>query len=362
MKRLSSKTACTSVVALAAALSLAGCSGGDGDSDTDGGSVVGVAAAPADSPAQDAGDAAGTVSSGDEVTGLVRVDGAGGKDAGSVAALSAGTLRIGDLAAVADGSARSVTVDPSCGSLTSAAGKIVLACGDTVKILGADGKEQRSLDIGSTVTAAATVADGTVVVTTEGTDKARWFDADGKEVHSEGVSASPSGMVVVGNTRNGDDAQTQLRVATLDAEQSTIADLDMDKKQFNAALRTGQGLGTASAGSRPDGVVVVSDPRSDQALVYTVTDVIRHTEATVTGPSPWAVLWDSSRQLMWVSTTGDNRLTAYTLASGTPVEVGHVGTVADVRHIVDDGDGGLLLVAADGTRELIPSADLPTGR
>lgn len=362
MKRLSTKTVCTSVVAVAATLTLAGCSGGGGDDGTGGESVVGVAATPAASPRPATADVAGTVTAGDPVAGLARLGIGDGKDTGTVAALTDGTLAVGDLATVAAGTAPTTVVDASCDSLTAAAGRIVLSCGDTVKILDSAGKERRSLDVGAPVTAAAAVADGTVVVTTEGTDKARWYDADGAEVDSEGVSATPSGMVVVGNTRNGEDGGHQLRVAVLDAEQSSIADLDMDERHFNAALRTGQGLGTASAGNRADGVVVVSDPRTDQALVYTVTDVIRHTQATVTGPSPWAVLWDSPRQLMWVSTTGDNRLTSYSLASGTPVEVGHVDTVDDVRHIIDNGDGDLLLVAADGTRELVPAADLPTDR
>jgi hypothetical protein len=239
---------------------------------------------------------------------------------------------------------------------------VILTCGDTVSVRDAYGKETRTLEIGSTVTGAAVVADGTVAVTTEGSDQVTWYDAEGDKKNSEGVSSTPSGMTPVGNDRNADkDGAAQWRVAVLDVEQSSVADIDMDKRQYNAALRVGQGLGTASASQTPDGVLVASDPRTDQALVYTLTDVVRHTQAVHTGPSPWAVLWDAGRQLMWVSTTGDNALTAYDLASGTPVEVGRVDTVADVRQITDNPDGDLLLIGADGTRQLIDSADLPTG-
>lgn len=363
VKSLSHKTVCTSVIALAATLTLAGCGQDSGDTgDGDGESVVGVAATPAASPDSSRG-AVGDVSAGDAVTGLVRVglepDG-DGTDA--VAALSDGEVSIGSLREIADGSARTVDVDSACDSLTSAPNGIALTCGDVVRILDVDGKEVRTLTTGGTVTAAAVVPDGTVAVTSEGSDKVTWYDADGGKIGDEGASQSPSGMVPVGNERNaGDGASAQWRVAVLDAGQSSVVDIDMDKHRYNAALRVGQGLGTASAGREPDGVLVASDPRTDQALVYTLTDVIRHTQAVHTGPSPWAVLWDSERQIMWVSTTGDNRLTGYRLSSGTPVPVGHVDTVADVRQIVDNPDGDLLLVSQDGTRQLIASADLPAG-
>ncbi|AGP30771.1 hypothetical protein [Corynebacterium terpenotabidum] len=355
MKRLTPTTVCTSVVALATVLTLTGCSGSDDDGD--GGSVVGVAATPAASPDTGTSDATGDVTDGTAVTALVRA----GED--NVAALGEGTLTIGSLAEIADGSAAVTSVDSSCDSATGALDGVVLSCGETVKILDTTGRETRSIDVGSTVTAAAVVPDGTVAVTTEGSDMVRWYDAEGLEEKEESATSSAVGMVLVGNDRNAtDDGTPQWRVAVLDAEQSSIIDIDMDTPQYNAGLRVGQGLGTASAGREADGVVVVSDPRSDQALVYTVTDVIRHTQAVNTGVSPWAVLWDSARQLLWVSTTGDNRLTSYSLSTGTPVEVGHVDTVADVRYIQDNADGDILLIAADGARELIPAADLPTGR
>ncbi|WP_312899099.1 hypothetical protein [Corynebacterium variabile] len=361
MKRLSHKTVSTSVIALAATLTLAGC-GGDSD-DGDGETVVGVAATPEASPSGTGSDAVGEVTRGDTVTDLARVglgEDAAGTDA--VAVLGDGELAVGTLSEIADGSADTVTVDPTCDRVVSAPEGVILTCGDTVSVLDDSGKETRSLDIGSTVTGAAVVADGTVAVSTEGSDKVTWYDAEGDKKNSESATATPSGMVPVGNHRNTDeDGTAQWRVAVLDTQQSSVSDIDMDKRQYNAALRVGQGLGTASASQNPDGVLVASDPRTDQALVYTLTDVIRHTQAVHTGPSPWAVQWDTGRQLMWVSTTGDNKLTGYSLASGTPVEVSQVDTVADVRQITDNPDGDLLLIGEDGTRQLIDAADLPVG-
>lgn len=357
MKRLSSKNVSVAVIALSTTVALVGCSQEDSGN---GEVIVGVAATPAASPIQK-GDPAGIVQRGAAVTGLVSVGDH------SVAALSSGTLSIGDPAEVARGTAKTFTVDDSCSSISGTATSIIVTCGESVKMFAAagkdTGKEVRSLDIGAPVSAATANDDGTVVVTTEGSDKVRWYNAEGKKTRDTAVSASPSGMVRVGNERNkASDGDAEWRVAVLDAEQSTISDVDMNKQQFNAALRVGQGLGTASSGRRADGVLVASDPRKDQVLVYTFTDVIRHTEAGVTGPSPWAVLWDSARQVLWVSTTGDNKLTAYSLASGVPTPLGDVPTIADIRFMADGGDGALLLIAEDGTREYIAANDLPLGK
>jgi hypothetical protein len=178
VKRLSHKTVCTSVIALATTLTLAGC-GGDSD-DGDGETVVGVAATPDVSPGGTGGDAVGDVTGGDAVTDLARIglgEDAAGTDA--VAALGDGELAVGTLSEVADGSADTVDVDDNCDRVVSAPDGVILTCGDTVSVRDAYGKETRTLEIGSTVTGAAVVADGTVAVTTEGSDQVTWYDAEG---------------------------------------------------------------------------------------------------------------------------------------------------------------------------------------
>lgn len=352
VKRLSTMFAGTTV----AVLTLTGCSDQVyNNDDPEGETVVGVAATPGESPA--AASPAGTVTEGSPVQGMVR---AGAGEAGApVALLGQGTLTVGSLSAVADGSARSVDVPENCDRISSAVDGVTLACDDSVLLLDTTGEKTRTVDTGGTLTSAVAAPDGSVAVTKEGTDKVTWYGSDGGEADSESVTATGSDAVLVGNDRNDDHDGAQWRGVLVDAEQSSITDIDISGHQRQAGLRVGQGVGTVSAGYLPDGVVVASDPRQDQALVYTMTDVIRHTQAVPTGPGPWATLWDADRQIMWVSTTGDNTLTGYRLSSGTPESVGSVQTVAAVRHIIDDGSGDLLLIGADGSRELIDDKDLP---
>ncbi|MCJ7859702.1 hypothetical protein [Corynebacterium kalidii] len=355
----------------AAALTLTGCAeqmfGTDGDDGPDGEGevVVGVPAEPLDSPDRPGpSEATGSLEDGDEVLGLVRAglvraglgDGVSADSPAPVAALEQGRLSIGTLGDVASGRATTVDVDDSCTTVSGAVDGVVLGCGTTVRVLDAEGEEQRRVDAPGEVTAAAVHPDGSLAVTVESDADVHWFSPDGESSGSEHITDSASALQLVGNTRDGDP---QWRAALVDAAQTSVTDIDIADRSRLAALRIGQGVGTVSAGTRPDGVLVASDPRRNQALVYTLTDVIRHTQSVPTGDGAWAVLWDSDRELMWVSTTGDNTLTGYDLSTGTPVAVGEVTTAPDVRHIIDDGSGDLLLVTADGTREYIPSDDLP---
>lgn len=349
----------TAVVTVSA-LALAGCSsqvyGPDEDED-DGESVVGVAAEPEDSPQE--GDPVGSVAEGDEVTDVVRA-GLGTEDTVPLATLQQGSLSIGSMQEIASGDADSTDLGEDCSTISGAVDGVVLGCGSTVRLFDSDGEETGSIDAPGTVTSAAQSPEGTLVVTVDDSDRVYWIDSDGEEIRSESMTDTADGVTLVGNTRNSDDdGEPQWRAALTDAAQSSVTDLDIEDNSRVAALRIGQGVGTVSAGIDPDGVMVASDARQGQALVYTMNDVVRHSQSVPTGDGTWAVLWDSGRQIMWVSTTGDNTLTGYDLSSGTPEEIGEVSTSANVRHVIDDGSGDLLLVTADGSRELIPASELP---
>src|SRR5699024_3078001 len=73
---------------------------------------------------------------------------------------------------------------------------------------------------------------------------------------------------------------------------------------------------------------------------------------------PWAVLWDGKRQIAWVSTTGDNKVTGYRIDSGTPIQAATFDSIANVRYILDSPDGDILLIGADGTTQQVSAADL----
>ena len=361
--------AALAAVATVSTVALAGCGSESDDVEGDEEGVVGVVATPSDSP--EATNPVGEVSQGEPVTGLVRASlnssGTADSDAEGepvpVASLENGNLVIGslaDLADVAGGDAETVAVGEDCTTISGTVDGVVLGCGSTVRIFDNEGTETSSVDAPGPVTSVTQSPSGTLLVSVEDSDKSYWLDTDGEEISSETMTDTADGVTLVGNTRNSDDdGAPEWRAALIDAAQSSVTDLGIEDQERKAALRIGQGVGTVSAGIDPDGVLVASDPRQGQALVYTLTDVIRHTQSVPTGDGTWAVLWDSARELMWVSTTGDNTLTAYDLSSGTPESVGDVSTSADVRHIIDDGSGDLLLITADGSRELIPADDLP---
>ena len=70
------------------------------------------------------------------------------------------------------------------------------------------------------------------------------------------------------------------------------------------------------------------------------------------------MLWDSKRQIAWVSTTSDNKLTGYKISSGTPEEVAALDTIANVRGVFDTAEGGMNIVGLDGSSQALSADDL----
>ena len=58
--------------------------------------------------------------------------------------------------------------------------------------------------------------------------------------------------------------------------------------------------------------------------------------------------WDAKRQLAWVSSTGENKLTSFLIDSGAPVKVAEVEAPSKVREVLDAANGALVLVTEDG--------------
>lgn len=310
------------------------------------GPVVGVAATPAASPA--AADPAGRTGRGAPVRDLARLGDDSGAP-GDVALLREGSLEIGAPSDLVTGRGRTVDVPRECTTLSTTSRGVTAACGGSVIVVDGDGRTVRTVQVDGTATAAAVIADGTVAVAVEGRDRMQFYGADGAFLDDDPSSDSVDATVLL-HDRNGGE-----RLAAVDHAQSSVTEMRLSDRKYLAALRIGQGVGTMAAGSGTDGVAVASDTRQDQALLYTLDEVVMLHQSVPTGPSPYAVTWDSPRALMWVSTTGDNRLTAYRVDSGTPVEVRSFGTVRDVRRVVDGRDGSLLLTGDDGTLQMIPA-------
>ena len=247
---------------------------------------------------------------------------------------------------------KKVELDDSCDNLNTTAKGLAVGCEGAYLEFDADGNELRKIQVDGHVKSATTTQDGRSVIGMEGQDKAMFFDADGKKTKDEVVSRSLDMAILVQGREN---AQ---RVAMIDRGQTTINDVDPKEGAFKASLRIGQGVGDVTAGTGDDAVVVASDNRQDQVMIYTMDDVVRLHQTVPTGKSPWAVAWDAPRKLAFVSTTADNKLRAFDVSSGTPVEVGVFDTMADVRHVLIQPDGGLMLIDQNRDAQVIPADEV----
>lgn len=247
---------------------------------------------------------------------------------------------------------KKVELDGTCDNLNTTDKGVAVGCEGTYLELDPKGGVLRKIQVDGHVNSGTTTNDGHSVIGIAGQDKAVFFDNDGKKTKDEVVSRSLDKAVLV---RGQGDAQ---RVAMIDRGQTTINDIDPKEASYKASLRIGQGVGDVAAGTGDDAVLVASDNRQDQVMIYTMGDVVRLHQSAPTGKSPWAVAWDSARKLAFVSTTADNRLRALDIASGTPVEVGDFNTVGDVRHVLVQPDGGVMLIGESNKAQLIPADEI----
>ena len=281
--------------------------------------------------------------------------GLGGEE-NSVAVLREGSLLIGTAEDVSANRGTKADVDPSCHNVSTSADGVAVACQDALLNYAPDGKKLRDVAVEGLVSSGTFAASGTAVAGVKGSEKVNFYDADGSKTGDAVVTSNTDETLLI----NPGEGQDQ-RAAVIDRSQTTISDVTLADQANNAALRIGQGVGEAAQGNGDDGVIVASDHRQQQVQIFTMRDVVRlHQEAPV-GPSPWAVRWDADRQIAWVSTTGDNKLTGFRIDSGTPVPVAQFDTIADVRNVIDGANGQLLLISEDGQWQSLTSEDVDEG-
>lgn len=189
----------------------------------------------------------------------------------------------------------------------------------------------RSLAVANDGRILAGTADGRLlVVTTDGKLQKNLH----KFVQVSQILVAPQGSDVAG------------QVIVVDREQSSVTPIDIDTGEVKAALRAGNGA--------TDGVMdgfgrfVVANTRDGEVLGFFGAPIIMRFRFPV-APSPYAVAYDSAQNLLWVSTTGDNRVTAYSLATGEPREQVRLTTVGQVSAMtVDPVSGSLYLLSGRG--------------
>ena len=337
-----------------ATLLVAGCSSNDnGNGSADQGSDQGDTPAPvAGTPAEaevsppaaanlpGSSSKVNSVANGAAIIGAARVglNGTGNND--MVAVLSPGKLDY--VAASNRKTPNPRTLDGSCDHISTTATGVAVSCKDKVIEYNAQGEETRTINTDGTVTSATIAQDGDALLGKKDSDRVYFITPDGKQTKDEIVSRSIDQTVLVRPTEGKE------KVAVIDRGQTSINDVSLADEAYTASLRIGQGVGMAASGRGDDGVVVASDTRQNQVMLYTMNDVVRLHQSAPTGASPWAVAWDSNRSVVWVSTTHDNKITAYKVSNGTPEKVAQFDSIANVRGLFVTGDGGLVVVGKTG--------------
>ncbi|MGH3561112.1 MAG: YncE family protein, partial [Mycobacterium sp.] len=122
--------------------------------------------------------------------------------------------------------------------------------------------------------------------------------------------------------------------------QSSVTTIDAEGNP-QQALRAGQGATTLAAD--PLGVVLATDTRGGQLLVYGVDPLILR-QAYPVREAPYGLV--GSSELVWVSQTATNTVIGYDLATGIPIEKVRYPTVRQPNALAFDDTSGTLYVVS----------------
>ncbi|AZG44393.1 YncE family protein [Gordonia insulae] len=196
-------------------------------------------------------------------------------------------------------------------------------------------------------TALARTASGEIVV---GTSDGRLlvFDKDLRPgrvidgfVRVDDITVSPPGA----------DLATE-QVVVLDRAQSSVTPVTLSDGELGPALRAGNGA-TNSTVDRY-GRVLVANTRDGELIGFFGSPLVMRFRYPVTG-GPYAVDYDDTRNLVWVSTTANNEVVAYDLSGGEPVEKHRFPAVAQPDDIaVDDESGTVYVLSQRGGLQVAP--------
>ncbi|WP_216822500.1 hypothetical protein [Corynebacterium glutamicum] len=249
-------------------------------------------------------------------------------------------LAIGTVSDFEAGSQVELDVDKQCGDLTSTGGTFVLPCADGVYLIDAkdpDLDELRATD--KPVTVAALTSDDQLLVG-NGEDEELTIYRKGEEPETFTV-AGPNTQLIAVPVIDRHDA-----VVRTWNENTTIQDVDYPNDREGATLRVGLGVGQMAGGE--DGLLVVSDEMGGQIAIYNADDVIRLQMTAPTDENPWAVAWDSSNALAWITSLSENTLVGYKISEGVPEEEQRLNTIADAQNLVVLSDSTLVVASATG--------------
>ncbi|MBF6447739.1 MULTISPECIES: hypothetical protein [Nocardia] len=219
-----------------------------------------------------------------------------------------------------------------------------LALGAPGEVLVAGGREVLRVDIATAairpvpvdgdVRAIARRGDGSLVAGLDG-GRVQILDADG---HPNKTVSGLSAVDAVAATANA--------VATLDLDQTTLTELDLDHDRPGLALRAG--LGATHVISDHYGRLLATDTSGGALLVYT-TDPLLLRQRFPVGPAPYALAYDERSDTVWLTLSGSNEVVGFDLSTGIPEEVGRFATVRQPNSLtIDSRTGDMFVGSATG--------------
>lgn len=318
---------------LALAATLAACGADDEVTTGDGAGDVATVepATPSASPPLD-GEPAGTVIPGVAGTALAQ--------AGSTVAVlgTDGTVRLHTAPGAADTPPPRATDVTDVAALTADGDGFLAASPARLSRIGADGAvTQIAGEQGPVLSVAVTDDDRILVGTDDG--HLRVLGRDGelqRDIHDfvrvDEILVAPASSEVAG------------QVVVVDRAQSMVAPIDIDTGERKASLRAGNGIAEATVDSY--GRILATGTADNELLGFYGQPIVMRFRFPVS-PGPYALTWDDTQQLLWVSTTGDNQAIAYDLSTGEPRERGRIATVGQVSAMTADPDTGILYVLSE---------------
>lgn len=305
------------------------------------GNATAAASPLADNPA-------GLVSSVPALTGATEM-----QQAGDVLAIrSDAGLVVGSAEELRQGTGTTIKLADSCRAVTatSNATAFVVACGNRVLVIdpqnpSAEPEERDVSAAAYPATTAVLTSAGQLVVGNDSHEELTVFPSAGGDPSTITMAAPATQLITVSN---GDGTDAVVRSGK---EDTTVQDVDIDGNRQGGTLRVGVGVGRLSAGV--EGLLLVSDTKGDQLAVYTTNDIIRLHQTAPVDSSPWALSWDDTRRLAWISSTAVNTLSGYQLTSGQPEIEYRLPTIANVRGVASLSDGSIALVSEDGSFQVV---------
>ncbi|MEJ4121248.1 NHL repeat-containing protein [Corynebacterium macginleyi] len=260
----------------------------------------------------------------------------------TIAVRTADQVHIGNQGDFAAKKAKNIDIDSTCGDLSSSASGFVLACPARVLLIdpsAPESPEEIAMNEDFQVTAATQISTGEVFVTADNTAVVGRYKDDTRDGEIS-VEAGSDQILAVPNA-DGDDG-----IVRIQRSDSTIQNIDWPKDRAGGRLRVGQGVGQIAVGD--NGVVLASDTEGGRIAIYTSDDVVRLHQYGVVDGTPWAVAWDDSRELAWVTTTDNNIAHAYSIDKGVPKSRGDFATLADAQNIAALSNGTIVVASASG--------------